>query len=878
MKPRAKRAGKWMGILLLITTYFTLLVLISRLRSGTASGAVPVVLLCEATFLLCLFFAAKHRKPSNATGTAIDTSPPSMQEGQRAEREPQAERERWFDFLSRAAICAFAVFLFCRAFLGPLWYAELDNNALPVIALQYRGSYVLNEEDVKQAIIDFPQLYPSMEEYESRWAGKPVATADGHWMPGYGPIYPLLCIPIKLLLSFLYLDQERCFLLTNAVLIVSALCFLHRKLRATQAQRFLALLMQMISPIVFYVNYINYESCIYSLLIISLTLYYNGNRKRSALVLSLAGIANHTVMAAGIVMIGEYLIQSVRAIKSAPDKKHILRTYMLETLAYGCCFIPCLIPFAAQLILLDGSLFASMATLESLWPRFFSYLFDPSLGFFSFAPLAILAFFVLGIISLFQKQSAKRWRALPWLLFLVGTVLAYSLMYHINCGMIYCARYLVWTYPIVVIFLATIGYETIHAIPMRQIGSVALVASSLFLFAVNFRSALDCYSFNPMTRWILDRVPQVYEPLSSTFYSRVLHEDGPYWHTEPAYYLDSQTDEVRKVLYKAYPGVEEELLGELTGDEASLQFLYYSLKELKYDDEYHYLDLPKSGPYQLHRKTPEEKGEFVPGKVLIDEENVLLLPNAGIRSVWIPTTISANTWYKIEIELDGEFDFDDADGLFVDFWGDGYDYAQQESYFLVSGRYRYELYFNSGDFDWDTKDIIVRLTCAASQKGQETLRIEHFTLTESAHETAYPPIAFWTASYFDGSERDAHLYFPYGMSDTEDHFAWTDRKSVQCCFSLLEDSIDDIQLRLDLLRVYCPPQRMQVTCADRILYDAAISDNETEIIITIPADCIQDGKVSLVIYCPDAASPASMGESEDSRELAFAIKAIEITR
>lgn len=723
MKVRQNKDEKWTLILLFVVLYFVLLVMISRVRCGVSLGAMPFWVLGAAILMFSSLIVAKCRRKSE-TESAGGGDFLCKQKGQN-------DWEKWFDFLGKIAICAFAVFVFCRAFLGPMWYAEIDTNALPTISLQYRGSYTINEEDLQQAQIDFPQLYAGINSFDDLRSSKLVVTRDGRWMPYYGPIYPLLCIPVKLLLALFHLDQQRCFFLTNAILIISALVFLQRKLKASSAQRFFALLLLMISPIVFYVNYINYEACIFSLLIISLTLYYNNNYKLSALFLSLAGIANSTVMAIGIVMIVEYFIRMTKEIKNAPEKKCALKSCVVETIIYGCCFLPCLIPFVMQWILLGKGLFTGAASNNGVLSRFFSYLFDPSLGFFSFAPFAVIAFFSLGIVSLFKKRCAERWRTVFWLLFLVGTVLAYSFMYHINCGMIYCARYIVWTYPILVIFLATVGYEVIRSVSLRRVVCIVLVASPLFLITVNLSDALNYYHFNSSTRWILDRVPQFYRPLSSIFYSRTLYEDGAYWHTEPAYYTDPETDEVRKLLYKAYSGVEEEIEWDLTGDEASIQYLHAKLRETEYDGQFHYLNFPRNGAYQLRKKTLQEKGEFVPGKVLIDEQNVFLVSGAGMRSATLPTTISANTFYKLEIELNEDFDFDDADGLFVDFWGDHYDYSQQESYFLVPGRHHYELYFNSGDYDWETKDIIVRFICASSKKSQEAVRIAHFTLTES---------------------------------------------------------------------------------------------------------------------------------------------------
>lgn len=59
----------------------------------------------------------------------------------------------------------------------------------------------------------------------------------------------------------------------------------------------------------------------------------------------------------------------------------------------------------------------------------------------------------------------------------------------------------------------------------------------------------------------------------------------------------------------------------------------------------------------------EEGFEFVPGRVLIDERNILLVHVPGECRAELPVTILANTVYKLEIELSDDFDFDVDDGL-----------------------------------------------------------------------------------------------------------------------------------------------------------------------------------------------------------------------
>ncbi len=59
---KTKRPGQWMPILLSIVLYFTVLVLISRVRAGAELGAAPFVVLGTGVLVLLSLFTATHRK------------------------------------------------------------------------------------------------------------------------------------------------------------------------------------------------------------------------------------------------------------------------------------------------------------------------------------------------------------------------------------------------------------------------------------------------------------------------------------------------------------------------------------------------------------------------------------------------------------------------------------------------------------------------------------------------------------------------------------------------------------------------------------------------------------------------------------------------
>lgn len=68
-----------------------------------------------------------------------------------------------------------------------------------------------------------------------------------------------------------------------------------------------------------------------------------------------------------------------------------------------------------------------------------------------------------------------------------------------------------------------------------------------------------------------------------------------------------------------------------------------------------------------------------------------------------------------------------------------------------------------------------------------------------------------------------------------------------------------------------PPQRLIVYGGRAMLFDEAIESVDETIRIPIPGECIEDSNLRLSFEFPNAVSPKSLGEGDDSRELAFAL-------
>lgn len=117
-------------------------------------------------------------------------------------------------------------------------------------------------------------------------------------------------------------------------------------------------------------------------------------------------------------------------------------------------------------------------------------------------------------------------------------------------------------------------------------------------------------------------------------------------------------------------------------------------------------------------------------------------------------------------------------------------------------------------------------------------------------------------------ESDGRQYFTSGISVIEKNTAWSVGTSgqMQLC---IDGDVGGLTAEFTFRSLYTPPQKFIVRCGDRVLYDAVLNSVEEPVIFSIPAACIENGRLLLDLEYPDAVSPESRGTGVDKRALAF---------
>lgn len=573
----------------------------------------------------------------------------------------KAYREKLLRVVTIAFMALYCLALAAYTRGASVIYAEIDSYALPAISIQYRGSLTMNESDLVRAQQDFPEIYrEDCNTYEDLHCNKLIRTTDdpNTWISYYFPVYSIVCLPMKLLFQLVGAPQVYSFSAMNVTLVYAALLLSYKALKIPPGRKLLLLMCMFICPIFQYCPFISAEAMIYSFVVMALALYHEKHYRTAGLLVTAAGMANPVIMLFGAVMIVNYLVDILSQARGMTVGGFI-KKHFLNTLILALCYVPSFIPFIFNSIY-SGKLNTTfgMFDLSGLIARFLTYLFDTNLGFATFAGLLVL----LAIVAFPLLIYRKRWDSLYYYAALFLTVLGFSCATNINCGMVLCARYVIWSYPMLAYIAILFVPEIFRRTWLREAVQLISIASVGVTLLINSRGSMGAFenytANNTLTQTVVDLFPQLYAPLTSTFYNRAMHIDGGYTLKESAAFFDSSSGEVRKlVVYGSGAGKHDAALYFRCskGDPQDFADLIASVPE---DGKYHYLNIGRWSSFQVKHADAEQSGALKPGRIVYYEERT---EHAFSPEKWL-LDISFETkpyqFYKITFRTDAG-----ADGL-----------------------------------------------------------------------------------------------------------------------------------------------------------------------------------------------------------------------
>lgn len=462
---------------------------------------------------------------------------------------------KWKIYFKRASIACIVVFSFFAmvyALLTPTGpIGESEDYMITTIALQNRMSIFITQEDIEQSWTDYPEYAGYF--YQDRTL---FTTKDGQMISAYFPTYSLAALPMKVILKRLYLNQSYTFALTNVLYYIIAMAVVYKCLRRPAWQIFMTLLFVALNPAFFYLTWPESEVFIYAFVVMSLVFFSNKQYKRAALFVSIAGTLNICIMGYGAVIILAYAMDKYERFTRSFVRNLLLsiRKNAGDCTLLVLSFIPSVVPIALNYVLFGGPI-SMMYTvdLRDYWGRYAAYLFDLNLGLAGYFPVLLLLMALLTIWAALRRHVQTLLLFAGFLL----TVAWYSITYHINCGMIAISRYGAWTSPL-------IFFCVLSAIPLlssrrgRTILSCALVLSTgttALLTAAN--RSTEWLTMGRPAKAILTNAPTLYNPLYTTFITRVTGEFCTYTYERPTAFV-TEHGYVTKVLANAETANETE--------------------------------------------------------------------------------------------------------------------------------------------------------------------------------------------------------------------------------------------------------------------------------------------------------------------------------
>ena len=502
-------------------------------------------------------------------------------------------KENSIKFILLSFLSVWILFIGIKTILWtPVPMGESDDYMLTTVSLQYEHNLGLHEADILNAERDFPEFAEYLRIcYETGEQSSIVDEENGR-MPWYFGTYSAICIPIKVLLGVFNAPQILSFALTNYILYLAVILFALFAVKGSFYEKYALALLFAVNPVVFYIVWQSSEVFMFAMIALSLMCWKNKNYYFAGLFVSIAGTMNSTAMVLGVFIIIDYFFDIFAGFQSI---KTFWRTNLKNTVLLAACFIPCLIPFLYYKLKFgcwNLQVSYGFASGEDQYiGRILSYLFDWNYGIFPYFPILFIVFTALGVWAILKRKYRNLFY---WGAFL-GVIAAYSIMFHINCGMSGIARYSVWCAPIMIVGTVSM-YQTleISKSDIRKMLATGIVsASALFsviqlnVYGVMFASNTSDIQLTPVGKFVIEKMPSLYIELKSSFIARAGHIPGGYLYSNPIYYYNDERI-VTKILLQN--GDENKAFEKLIMDKKAQDFV---LKQTEDKTGLYYITIPK---------------------------------------------------------------------------------------------------------------------------------------------------------------------------------------------------------------------------------------------------------------------------------------------
>ncbi|NFI51515.1 hypothetical protein FDA52_00715 [Clostridium botulinum] len=390
----------------------------------------------------------------------------------------------------------------------------------------YNYNFILNREDGEYPYGFFTSNYEKNYSYH-------------FWL------YSLLVMPIKLILGLLKANQLRCFQIFNAIIYILTLLYTYKKLKISEKSKFFIITFLIVNPALYYIVWTHPEIFTFSLVCISLVMHLNKEYEKAIFTVSVASMQNQPIIFLGGMYFIDYFITKYTSKNNINFKE-----YIFQFMKKAIFFIPFFIPLVFYYINYGTfSLIASKGyvKIDGIIKKIVSLFFDLNQGIVVFMPIFILIFFII----LFSGLIKKNVKALLNMITILVIISVCSLQMNWNAGESGIMRYSIWIIPILVYFMVIYKDKFLNS-NFNTIIEKLIIVSIFFTGSIIISTGLFEYKysyleFNPLTKYVLDVAPSIYNPQEEVFAERALHKEYDYYNELPIIY-SNEDKSVRKVL------------------------------------------------------------------------------------------------------------------------------------------------------------------------------------------------------------------------------------------------------------------------------------------------------------------------------------------
>lgn len=406
--------------------------------------------------------------------------------------------------------------------ITPAVQGDGHEYIMQTVAFQNHFSFGISPEDFEEAKLQFYNNQEGL--YNSYTNPNFIAFDERGWAySNHFGAYSAIVTIVKIILLKLNIYPLWAFSITNLILWITAILVVFFFLNVDDKRKFCILILLMLNPVFFYLDWVHTEMYIFTFEVIGLVFLYNKQYIPSILAFSISAMQNVGILPIAAVAGIAYILDCYGEYVYKDQDRNVIKfivKYWKKIIPYGFLYVPAFCPII--MTYLRFGIFNRVAEIamekKYLLSKAIGYLFDPNLGIFPYEPIILTAFIVLIILRI--KKNFKD--TILNLLSIIGVFFVITHQKQINSGMQGIMRYCVWIIPIMIFFVvlqwqSSKGkyYGLVITAVVESIFTAALVS-----YCVWFGGAYNELQFSDWTKVLIDVAPQIYNPTHGIFYSR----------------------------------------------------------------------------------------------------------------------------------------------------------------------------------------------------------------------------------------------------------------------------------------------------------------------------------------------------------------------